>query len=76
MVKKAETKHSFGDKPWFTFEHVTMVPYCRKLIDTNSLTPAEKKWLNDYNDEVSEKVSPLLQDDFSKSWLESETRHY
>ncbi|KAF7525216.1 hypothetical protein G7054_g11162 [Neopestalotiopsis clavispora] len=76
MVKKAETKHSFGDKPWFTFEHVTMVPYCRKLIDTNLLTPAEKKWLNDYNDEVSEKVSPLLQDDLSKSWLESETRHY
>ncbi|ETS75675.1 Xaa-Pro aminopeptidase P [Pestalotiopsis fici W106-1] len=76
MVKKAETKHSFGDKPWFTFEHVTMVPYCRKLVDTNLLTPAEKKWLNDYNDEVSKKVGPLLQDDLSKLWLERETGHY
>lgn len=76
MVQKAETKYAFGDKPWFTFEHVTMVPYCRKLIDTDLLTSAEKKWLNDYNDEVSKKVSPLLKDDLTKSWLERETRHF
>lgn len=76
MVKKTEPKYSFGDKPWFTFEHVTMVPYCRKLIDTNILTSAEKKWLNDYNDEIVKKVSPLIADDLTKAWLERETRHY
>ncbi|KAI1868246.1 hypothetical protein JX265_007069 [Neoarthrinium moseri] len=76
MIKKAETKHSFGDKPWFGFEHVTMVPYCRKLIDTNLLSEVEKKWLNDYNDEIFKKVSPLIEDQLTKAWLERETRHF
>ena len=43
MVREAKTKHSFGDKPYLGFEHVTMVPYCRKLIDASLLTDAEKK---------------------------------
>ncbi|KAK9423908.1 hypothetical protein SUNI508_03924 [Seiridium unicorne] len=76
MVTKAETKYSFGDKPWFTFEHVTMVPYCRKLVDTELLTSIEKKWLNDYNDEIFKKVSPLIEDHLTKAWLERETRHF
>ncbi|KAH6661263.1 peptidase M24, structural domain-containing protein [Truncatella angustata] len=76
MVKKVETKYSFGDKPWLAFEHVTMVPYCRKLIDTNLLTATETKWLNDYNDEILEKISPLVKDDVTKAWLERETKHY
>merc|ERR1711964_271440 len=45
MVKEAETKHKFGDKPYLGFEHVTMVPYCRKLIDESLLTRREKHWL-------------------------------
>ena len=49
MVKEAETKHKFGDKPYLGFEHVTLVPMCRKLIDKSLLTPAEVKFLDTYH---------------------------
>jgi Xaa-Pro aminopeptidase len=74
LVSKADTKYAFGDKPWFKFEHVTMVPYCRKLIDPALLTPTEKKWLNDYNAEIREKTKDLIEGQLAKDWLEKETR--
>lgn len=74
LVTKAETKYAFGDKPWLKFEHVTMVPYCRKLIDPALLTPAEKKWLNDSNAEIRERTKGLVEGQLAKDWLEKETR--
>lgn len=82
-----ETKdlpHSFGDKPWLCFEHVTMVPMCRKLIDKKLLTEEESTWLNEYHQEVWEKTEGHLvgSDDGSsdrergigRRWLWRETR--
>ncbi|KAK5091789.1 hypothetical protein LTR70_006319 [Exophiala xenobiotica] len=63
MAKEAETNHKFGDKPWLAFEHVTMVPMCRKLIDASILGPEEKQWLNEYHQE----------DDLTLTWLKRET---
>lgn len=77
MVKEAETKHKFGDKPYLTFEHVTLVPHCRKLIDTSLLTPAEKEYLNAYHKEVLEKTSSFFETDSrSLKWLERECAPY
>ncbi|KAA8893971.1 putative Xaa-Pro aminopeptidase P [Sphaerosporella brunnea] len=76
MVKEAKTNHQFGDKPYYGFEHVTMVPMCKKLTDENLLTPAEKKWLNDYHAEVLEKAKAkgfLEKDSAAMKWLERET---
>ena len=50
-VKEVKTKHNFGDKPYFGFDHVTMVPMCRKLIDVSLLSEREEKWLNEYHKE-------------------------
>ncbi|TGJ87387.1 hypothetical protein E0Z10_g1380 [Xylaria hypoxylon] len=70
LVKEVQTKYKFGDKPYLGFEHVTMVPYCRKLIDSNLLTAAEKQWLNDYNTEVFQKTKNFFEDDeFTSAWL-------
>lgn len=75
MVKEVKTKHSFGDKPFLGFEHVTMVPYCRKLIDVELLTPAEKTWLNSYNQEVLDKTRGYFKDDtLTMAWLLRETQ--
>jgi Xaa-Pro aminopeptidase len=75
IVKETETKHTFGDKPFLGFEHVTMVPYCRNLIDVNLLTPAEKEWLNAYNAEVLEKTRGFFDGDkLTTAWLERETQ--
>lgn len=75
MVKEVKTKHSFGDKPFLGFEHVTMVPYCQNLIDAELLTETEKRWLNDYNAEILEKTKGYFENDpLTLAWLTRETQ--
>jgi Xaa-Pro aminopeptidase len=77
MVREVHTAHRFGDKPFLGFEHVTMVPMCRKLIDVGLLTPGERKWLNEYHREVWEKTKGYFEKDaVSRKWLERETEPY
>lgn len=77
MVKEVETKHRFGEKPYLGFEHVTMVPMCRKLIDVPLLSEREKRWLNEYHRKVLEKTSPFFaNDERSMKWLERECAAY
>ncbi|KAI0166392.1 aminopeptidase-like protein [Xylariaceae sp. FL1272] len=77
MVKEVETKHKFGDKPWLGFENVTMVPYCRKLIDPELLTAPEKEWLNTYHAKVFEKTKGYFEnDELTTAWLKRETQPF
>ena len=77
MVREVQTKHQFGDKPSFGFEHVTMVPMCRKLIDVELLTERERDWLNAYHEEVLKKTQPFFESDSrSRTWLERECAPY
>ncbi|KAK3710604.1 hypothetical protein LTR37_010231 [Vermiconidia calcicola] len=77
MVKEVQTKHKFGDKPYLGFEHVTMTPMCRKLIDTSMLTERERDWLNAYHKEVLEKTGGFFKDDQrTREWLERECAPY
>ena len=73
MVKEVETKHKFGDKPWLGFEHVTMTPLCRKLLDEKLLSAAERKWVNDYHKEIWQKTSGFFKnDERTRKWLDRE----
>jgi Xaa-Pro aminopeptidase len=75
MVKEIDTKFRFGDKPFLGFEHVTMVPMCRKLIDSSLLTKQEKDFLNDYHVEVKKKTESYFKgDERTLAWLERETQ--
>lgn len=75
MVREVETPNKFGTKPFLGFEHVTMVPYCRKLIDQSLLTPGEIDWLNKYNQTTYDKTAPYFADDeLSLAWLRRETQ--
>jgi len=75
MVREVTTKHTFGGKPFLGFEHVTMVPYCQNLIDTELLTETEKQWLNDYNAEILEKTKSYFENDpLTLAWLTRETQ--
>jgi Xaa-Pro aminopeptidase len=77
MVKEVQTKHRFGDKPYFGFEHVTLVPMCRKLIDVGLLSEREREWLNTYHREVLEKTGPIFkEDERTRAWLERECAPY
>jgi Xaa-Pro aminopeptidase len=77
MVKEVETSHKFGDKPYLGFEHVTMTPHCRNLVDMSLLTEAEKKFINEYHKEVFEKTSKYFENDsLTLDWLKRETAPY
>lgn len=76
IVKEVATPYSFGDKgPYLGFEHVTVSPIHLKLVDSALMSPAEIQWLDDYHQEVLEKVSPGLKavgDERALRWLEKE----
>ena len=77
MVREVKTKHRFGDKPYFGFEHVTLVPMCRKLVDVEMLTEREREWMNAYHREVLEKTGEFFKEDKrTKAWLERECAPY
>ncbi|KAI8253680.1 putative Xaa-Pro aminopeptidase P [Colletotrichum sp. SAR11_239] len=75
MVTEVKTKHSFGDKPYLGFEHVTMVPYCQNLIEPSLLTAEEKKWLNAHNADIFQKTRDFFaHDPLTLAWLTRETQ--
>lgn len=77
MVKEVKTKYNFGDKAYFGFEHVTMVPHCRRLTDISMLTKIELDYINSYHKEVWEKTSPFFKnDERTLKWLERECQPY
>lgn len=74
MVKEVQTEHKFGDKPYLGFEHVTLTPMCRKLIDVTLLTDGDKQWINDYHKECFEKTKKFFEgDELTMAWLRRET---
>lgn len=74
MVREVKTTHRFGDKPYYGFEHVTMVPMCKRLTDPSLLTLVEKDWLNKYHEEVYEKTKDFFKPESSiMKWLQRET---
>ena len=43
------------------FENLTLVPFDTRLMDMSLLTNIEKKWINNYHQEVLQKISPHVE---------------
>ncbi|OAX39695.1 Creatinase/aminopeptidase [Rhizopogon vinicolor AM-OR11-026] len=72
IVREAKTPNNFGNE-YLCFEHVTMCPIQKKLIDFSLLNTQEKEWLDAYHAETLEKIGPLLRNDpRALQWLERE----
>lgn len=56
----------------YKFNTVSLTPIDLKLIDTALLDADEIRWLNDYHQDVYDKLSPHL-DASEKAWLKKET---
>jgi Xaa-Pro aminopeptidase len=54
---------------YYSFETVTYFPIDTQLIDKKALSPAEKKWFNDYHQMTFEKLAPHLSS-AEKTWLQ------
>lgn len=74
IVKEISTNHQFGENPYLGFEHVTMVPYCRRLIDENLLSHKERKWLNKYHEIIWAATENYFEEgSTARQWLRRET---
>jgi len=58
--------------PFYGFEDLTLVPYCRKLIDPTLLNAVERAQVDGYHACVREALAPLVGDDV-RAWLDQET---
>lgn len=62
----------FGE--FYNFETLTMIPIDRDGIDISILGAAELEWLNNYHQEVFEKLSPKLNES-EQRWLAKKTSY-
>ncbi|GAA0151268.1 protease [Lithospermum erythrorhizon] len=72
IVKEADTKFNFGDRGYLSFEHITMAPYQKKLMNLSQLGSEEIEFLNFYHSQVREKLAPYL-DESEMDWLKEAT---
>lgn len=74
IVKVANTPNTFGDRPYYEFETITMAPYARSLINVSLLTEPERVYINKYHKVVFDTISPLIEkSSYVYQWLERET---
>ncbi len=71
LIVQKGIKNFYGQ--FMYFETVTFCPIDVDLIDSQYLSKEELSWLNDYHQEVYDKLSPRLDDECSK-WLYKVTR--
>ena len=60
VVQNIKTSKNALQKKLFGFDILSFVPYDIRLIDKSLLTKPEKNWINNYHNEVRQKISPLL----------------
>ncbi|KAK9735416.1 hypothetical protein RND81_04G204600 [Saponaria officinalis] len=72
-VKEIATPNRFGGIGYLGFEKLTFVPIQSKMIDLSLLSTNEIDWLNDYHEQVWQKVSPLV-DGSASQWLWDNTQ--
>ncbi len=72
-VHKVNTPYKFGNTDSLGFEHVTFVPFDKKLIEINLLSQQDIQWINKYHQECRTILEPLLKDKQTLNWVEKET---
>ncbi|CUM64073.1 uncharacterized protein PRCAT00001662001 [Priceomyces carsonii] len=64
-------------KTFIGFNYLTKVPFCRKLIDREYLTPLEIEWINEYHDLIRHEFGHTLLkmgQNRAYKWLQNETK--
>jgi Xaa-Pro aminopeptidase len=61
------------ERPMLCFEPLTLVPFDRRLIALEQLSPGERAWIDAYHDRVAREIGPLLTETADRSWLAAAT---
>ncbi|MCC0043370.1 MAG: aminopeptidase P family protein [Brucellaceae bacterium] len=72
IVVTPPEKISGGEMAMHGFETLTLVPFDRRLIDTELLSDDERGWLDAYHARVLAEIGPMV-DGETLAWLESAT---
>jgi len=72
LLRPAETPEG-GEVAMHSFETLTLCPIDRRLVDAELLSDTELDWLNAYHARVRNEVSPLIDDETVRGWLERMT---
>ncbi|MDE5585322.1 MAG: aminopeptidase P family protein [Muribaculaceae bacterium] len=64
--------NEYGD--FYRWHNLTLFPFDNSLIEWELMTSEEKEWLEDYNKEILERLSPLLTEE-EKGWLKSKINY-
>lgn len=74
LVRECKPELKFGDVPFLEFENITLVPYCRKLINIDMLTNEEREQINNYNKKIWNNLVQYMQpQSITYKWLKRET---
>ena len=66
--------YRFGDRDYLGFEHITFVPFGKRLFDTKLLSKSDRQWINNYHQECRRVLEPqLVNDHQTLKWIEEET---
>jgi len=71
LVKEINAANNSEYGPFYEFEDLTLVPYCKKLIDITLLNDIEKDQIKQYYQLIIDKVKPNL-DKEAQDWLSAE----
>jgi len=70
-AKEEDAEEASTEKKFLKFSKLTMIPIQKNLINLDMMSHEELDWLDEYHQEVWEKVSPLLEkNSASMKWLE------
>ncbi|KAI5077889.1 hypothetical protein GOP47_0007713 [Adiantum capillus-veneris] len=73
VVGEVNTANRFGGITYLGFEKLTFVPIQKNLMDVLLLSQEDIDWVNNYHQDVWEKVSPLVEGN-TLAWLKQNTR--
>lgn len=72
LLVKRGMKNAFAT--FLNFETLTLCPYDLRPVEREMLCQEEVDWLNSYHDMVRNSLTPLLQDEADRRWLEDATK--
>ncbi len=72
VLVKEDGRAEQGGKTMLSFETLTLVPFDRRLIKPELLSPREIKWVDEYHARVAQSLAPYL-DGAEKKWLAEAT---
>lgn len=71
LVQQIEAANNSEYGPFYGFEDLTLVPYCKKLIDISLLSAEDKQQIKTYYQQITKLIMPDLAQE-QQNWLKNE----